>query len=405
MPSATEAEWLVGAAGREVIAHAVDALDRGRAVAGVLAALRDTGLEARRAGLALEAAEARRRARRLWPESEPLVFTRRSLEQASQPAVAAWRARRYAGRAVADLCAGAGVDAAALAAVGSRLLAVELDPGRAVLLRHNLGVLAPRAEVREADALSTDVPGGVAVHVDPDRREGERRLRDPDRYRPSLRALDARFRATNALGVTLGPGVDLDHPSLRGAELEFVQVGPRLTEAVRWTGELRRGAARTSATLLPQGLHLASEGASGAPLPVRPVGSHLLDPAPALVRARLHDRLGEGLGTGVGRVSTRSALLTADGAPRSPWMTARRVLAVLPARPRAVRAWLAANEAGPIELALGGVAADLEAWWRELGRPPRGPDGLRVDLVRLDRGARAILSRRDAADRPTSGAP
>ena len=405
MPSTADAEWLVGDVGRGAIARAVDDLDRGAGVAAVLDALRGAGLDGRRSGLALEAAEARRRARATWPGSEGLVLTRRSLEQASQPVVAAWRARRYAERTVADLCAGAGADAEALAAVGSLVLAVEHDPGRAVLLRHNLGVLAPRAEVREADALTTELPDGVAVHVDPDRRDGERRLRDPDRYRPSIRALDARFRATIALGVTVGPGVDLDHPSLRGAELEFIQVGSRLTEAVRWTGELRHGAARTSATLLPGGLHLASEATSGPPLAVRPVGSLLLDPAPALVRARLHDRIGATLGPDVGRLAARSALLTADTAPRSPWMTARQVLAVLPARPRAVRAWLATADAGPVELALGGLPVDVEAWWRDLGRPPRGPDGVRVDLVRLDRGARAILSRGDAADRPVDDVP
>lgn len=397
-----EATWLVGAEGLATLSETVARLDAGASAGSVLDGLRRSGIPGGRASLVLEAAEARRRARTDHPEAERLVFTRRSLEQASQPRVAAWRARRYRGVEAFDLCAGAGTDAAAIARTAARVVAVEHDPGRAVLLRHNLDVLAPDAEVRCVDALTVPVPPAAAVHVDPDRRDDGRRLVDPSRYRPDVRALDARLRASNALGVTMGPGVDLDHPLLVDAEIEFVQLGRRLVEAVRWTGALRHDGARASATLLPEGLHLRGDGVSGAPLPVRPIGRLLLEPAPALVRARLHDRLGEGLGPDVGRVATRSALLTADTAPSSPWLRRREVLAVLAARPRAVRTHLARfAETEPVELALHGLTADLEAWWRDLGRPPRGPEGLRIDLVRLDRGARAVLSRCDAGDRPS----
>jgi len=403
VPEPDLARWLVGDDGLATVARLVDRLDASTPEDQVLLALRATGLAVDRAALALEAAQARRRARGGWPDAERLIFTRRSLEQATRPALSEWKARRYAGRPAVDLCAGAGGDAIALARTSAEVVAVEADPGRAVLLGHNHGAVAPGAEARTGDALDLEVPGAVAIHVDPDRRANGRRLRDPSSYRPGLRALDARFRATNALGVTIGPGVDLDHPSVADAELEFLQVGRELVEAVRWTGDLRDPRIRASATLLPEGVRVSAEGPSGPPLTVRAVGGLLLDPAPALVRARLHDREGERLGDGVGRVAVRSALLTADDAAASPWFVRRQVLAVLPARARAVRAWLAAEDPGPIEIALAGLAADPEAWWRELGRPPRGPGGVRLDLVRLDRGGCAVLSRLDAGDRPASG--
>lgn len=405
MTTAAAATWLIGSEGRALLARSVAALDAGDRPDRVLVRLRDGGVDTERAGLVLEAADARRRARADWPAAESLVFTRRSLEQASRPIVSAWRARRFAGEGAVDLCSGAGGDAAALASVAGRTLAVELDPGRAVLLRHNLAVLAPGAEVLQGDALAAPVPTGVPVHVDPDRRANGRRVRDPARYLPSVRALDARYRAVNALGVTVGPGIDLDHPLLSGAELEFIQVGGHLVEAVRWSGDLRSGEVRSSASLLPGGHHEAAVGPAGPPLPVRQLGDVLLEPAAALVRARLHDRVGEQLGSDLGRVARRSALLTADSVPDTPWLTARRVIEVLPARPRAVRARLATDDLGPLEIALSGLEADVEGWWRELGRPPRGPGGVRLDLVRLDHGARAILSRSDAGDRPAERAP
>ena len=33
-----------------------------------------------------------------------------------------------------------------------------------------------------------------------------------------------------------------------------------------------------------------------------------------------------------------------------------------------------------------------QRWWRELGRPTRGPGGVRVELVRTDEGALAIIT-------------
>lgn len=404
MIDATDAAWVVGDDGRALVAGATADLDAGADEVALVEGLRRRGLTADRASLVTELAVTRRRARDVHPSADRLLLTRTGLQQATRPRLAAWKAERFAGRAVVDLCAGGGSDAAALAAVATRLVAVEADPVRAVLLRHNLGLLAPGATVLTGDALAAEVPAGWAVHADPDRRTGPRRLRDPEQYRPSLRALDAHLRATNALGVTMGPGVDLDHPLLGDAELEFLQDGADLVEAVRWTGELRRAGARASATLLPAGEHVVAEGPAGAPLPTRAIGALLLDPAPALVRARLHDRLGEALGADVGRVARRVALLTADAAAPSPWFVRREVVAVLPARPRAVRRWLVSHDAGPVEIALAGVRVDPEAWWRELGRPPRGPAGLRIDLIRLDDGAAAVLSRGAAHPRPSDDA-
>jgi hypothetical protein len=66
-----------------------------------------------------------------------------------------------------------------------------------------------------------------------------------------------------------------------------------------------------------------------------------------------------------------------------------------------VRRWLRDRDVPPLELAVHGLEVDVAAWWRELGRPPRGPTGWRLALVRLDDGAVAIVT--GAGTTPTGG--
>jgi SAM-dependent methyltransferase len=411
------ARWLTGDEGLDHVAAVTAALDDGEDELTVAARLRRDGLDAARATAVAGAAHARRRARRRWPDAERLLFTPLALEQASDPDVSAWRAQRLAGRRVADLGAGVGGDTLALAAAGARVTAVDLDEARLVLLAHNARVRGLDVEVEVGDATAHRPPAGAAVHADPGRRRGGRRVRRLRDHEPPVPALLAAHAHAPAVGVVLSPAVDLDDPDLPAdAELEFVQVGDDLVEAVAWLGDARLPGVAATASLLPAGAASASRLPAGAAtarpgpaaqrrsrphgprerLPVGEVGRWLLDPAPAVVRARLHDALGAEVGAR--RLAARRALLTVDDAPPDgPWWRRRQVHAALPARPKAVRAWLRSRQERPVELVLHGVDADLDAWWRALGRPPRGPAGWRVELVRTDTGVTALVT---TSDRP-----
>lgn len=397
-------QWLVGPAGQAAIAEATAALDAGRPELQVADGLRREGLDPARAALTLDAASTRRRARATFPDADRLLLTREALEQASDPLVSAWRAARIVpavepGGVVLDLCAGAGGDTLALAAAGLAVRAVERDPLRAALLAHNARVRHLDVEVVCADLDDVEVPRGAVVHVDPSRRRGGRRVRRLADHVPDVARVLARVRPTAAgVALTLSPAVDLDDPDLPAdAEVGFVQRHGALHETTVWLGSLRDTvggqSAQASATLLPEGLRRVRAQRSPR-LPVGAVGSHLLEVAPAAVRARLHDELGAQIGAR--RVATRRALLTVDtDPPPSPWIRSRPVHTVLPARPAAVRRWLRTVQPQPVELVLHGVEADLDAWWRALGRPPRGPQGRRIELVRTDEGAVAVVTDAD----------
>lgn len=403
MATSEVADWLCAASGLEQVAAVTARLDAGDDALAVGTRLRRQGLDGDRAAAVVAAAEARRRARHRWPDADRLLFTPDGLEQASDPEVSAWRARRFAQRETWDLCAGLGGDSLALAEAGARVTAVDLDGARLRLLAHNAAVRGVEIAIREADALQVSPPAGAWVHADPSRRtDGGRRARRLADHRPAVGALLARHGGAEGMGLVLSPAVDLADPDLPAdAELEFVADAEGLRESVAWRGEARAPGVVASATLLPGGEHRQRRGEPPV-LPVGSLGDQLLEVHPAAVRARLHTGIGEELGAR--RVARRRALLTLDGPPppASPWYAARAVLAALPPRPRAVRRWLAQQgEADvPVELALHGVEADLTRWWRDLGRPPRGPQGYRIELVRTDDGVTTVVT--DARRPPAS---
>ena len=412
------ARWLVSDDGAAAVAAAVRSLDAGEDELTTTAAMRRQVAVAEHGAAAVTAAVARRRARDRWPDAERLLFTRHGLEEASDPDVAAWRARRLVhgpgvgpGREAADdpypppevwdLGAGLGGDTVAIARAGARVTAVEHDPARCVLLAHNLAVSGVDARVVRDDAGSVVVPAHARVHVDPARRREGRRVRDLDEHRPAVGSMLRVHGHAAGLAITLAPGVDADDAVLgEDVEVEYVQLGGDLVEAIAWRGDLRAPRVTASATLLPAGLRRARTGPRGPRLAVGDPGSHLVEVAVAAVRARLHDDIGAGIGAR--RLSVRRALLTTDRPPpASPWYRARRIEAVLPPRPPRVRRWLADADPAPVELVLHGFDADVTAWWRALGRPPRGPSGWRIELVRRDDDAIAVITRADDG----SGAP
>lgn len=402
------AAWLVSDEGLAAIRRSDAERAAGSDDLGLVTARRRDGLDAARAAAVVAAAKARERARARWPDADRLVFTRSALEQASDPDVSAWRARRLAGcEVIEDRGAGCGGDTLALAATGAHVTAIDRDAARLTLLRHNAAVRGVAVTTVVADALHHP-PAAGPVHADPGRRVGGRRVRRLAEHEPSVPALLAHLADVvdgPGLAVVVGPGVDLDDPDLpSAAELEFVQLGRQLTEAVVWTGALRHGQAERTATILPEPSGGAADGGApadpvtrsrgprGPRLPVGAVGDLLVEVAPAAVRARLHDELGAEVGAR--RIAGRRALLTVDGdLPPSPWWQARVVEAVLPAGARAVRRWLRQADDRPVEIVLHGVGVDPAAFRRELGAPPSGPDGRRIELVRGDEGAFAVVTR------------
>lgn len=361
------AEWLCSPAGRALLEAAHDAsglalLERPRALAG-----RGTPEQVR---AALAQVDLRERAAAKTPHARRLLFTREALEQATPHEVAQERARRWPlprSARVADLGAGIGLDALALAEAGRPVLAVERDPVRARLLRHNVEALglSPLVEVREGDLAAGPHPAAGAF-LDPDRRPGGVRRRDPERFEPPRSTWSALL-APYPVAVVKAAPVDPPGPP-NPVPFEVVSLRGEARERRLWWAGFPAAPPRR-ALALPSERSVEGVGRPW-PLPRAPAaGLHLLDPDPAVTVADLVGDLC--LRDDLAPIHPRIAYLVATRpVPASPgtWVA---IDALLPPDARALNAWLAGQGVGRLEVRSRGVAEDAGAWRQRL--QPRGP--------------------------------
>lgn len=341
-----------------------------------LAGLRKRWSEAEAAWL-YDQALLRKKAAAKFPQAAKMLFEAEALEQASGWAVASWRAEEVFGpyRIVADLGAGIGGDALALAAAGKRVLAVERDPLRARLLEYNavaLG-LSELIEVVRADWREAEIEVEAAF-ADPARRSGGQRTVRLGEMEPPLVDLERLAERLPALAVKLAPALDkAELPA--GVGLGFVSYGGELKEALAGFGELAWP--RPWAVVLPAGALLEGPEAEAE---TRPVGKYLYEPDPAVIRAGLVRRLAVELGASL--LTEQVAYLSGDVCQPSPLARCWRLVRHGPYSFKTLKRWLAELEARAVNVKRRRSPVDPAALAAKLKVGGKGPE-VTVFLTRV----------------------
>ncbi len=332
-----------------------------------------------------------RAAAKFGPFAETMLFTEAGLEQATRLSVAAQHAGRFqrAGLGwIADLGCGIGADALAIAALDLEVTAVERDEVTAAVAAYNLASWS-NARVEHADAESFDLAGVDGVYLDPARRNGAKRLKDPADWSPSL---DFAFDLASGLpvGVKLGPGIDRDLIP-ENAEAQWVSVDREVVELGLWFGPLARPGIRRSALVV--GEHGSAElvaAADSADAASGSLGEFVYEPDGAVIRARLIGDLARSLG---GRMLDPTiAYITADTAAPTPFAQCFRVVEELPLDKKAIRRTISARGIGTLEIKKRGVDIDPATFRTALA--PKGPASGTLILTRIGDRRRALLVER-----------
>lgn len=401
-------DLLLSDAGRRLL-FALPPYDEGTALT-LSGALRDAGHDPALVAAVLTQSRLRARARdKVGDLAAGMLFTPDGLEQATRVSLAARHADRFraAGiETVLDLGCGIGGDALVFAGLGMRVEAVDADPVTAALAAHNLRHVpdATARPGRAEDVLLGPAPGpGTGAWLDPARRTPGRtdaagrtrrtfRLDAMDPGWDVVRAVAARVPAT---GAKLSPA--FPHAALpAGAEAQWTSLHGELLECVTWWGPLVDVPGRTARLVGgPEDIVVTEAHAAGGPPPGSggpPQPGDLLHEADrALLRAGLvgalaHATGGVELAGGSGYVAGPPAGPGVVAAAAAAGGRSFRIVDVLPAQVKTVRAWLRARGIGRLTLKKRGVASD--------------PDAFRAGL-RLDgRGASAIAVLTRVGDRP-----
>ncbi|WP_435404936.1 THUMP-like domain-containing protein [Mycolicibacterium chitae] len=335
-----------------------------------------------RTAVLVETTLLRRRASQKLPDAEHWLFTDEALQQATAAPVAAQRARRLAGRTVADVTCSVGAELAALCGTATAVIGSDIDPIRLAMARHNLAG-APVLLCR-ADALAP-ITAEAAVIADPARRSGGRRRFDPRDYAPALDDLLAAY-AGRDLVVKCAPGIDFDALADMGfrGEIEITSWRGSVREACLWSAGLAEPGIARRASVLDTGEQVTD--AESDDCGVGPVGRWIVDPDGAVVRAGLVRHYGAR--HGLWQLDPDIAYLTGDAVP--PGIRGFEVIEQIPFTEKALRQALSALDCGALEILVRGVRVDPDQLRRRMR--PRGDTPLSVVITRVGAGqaARAV---------------
>ena len=307
------------------------------------------------------------RAAAKFSRAEHMLFTRVGLEQASDEAIANYKAKRFAQpRPIADLCCGVGGDLIGLAA-NRDVLAVDRSDVATSLALHNTAVYQRQAHVKTASVDSGVTADLSAWHLDPDRRATGKRTIRIDDYSPAPTTLLAG--SVNA-AIKLAPATVVPPQWESVAELEWVETRGECRQQIAWFGDLaERPGRRRAVSLDESGARLSEvcgEVTEFMPLAVE-IGQYVHEPHASVRAARLVDTLASQ--TGLLRVSASAPYLTGD-LPEIPSARSYQVVDVLPMREKTVGKYLKAHRIGRVEVKKRGVdcqPAALQKAWKNDG--------------------------------------
>lgn len=380
----------------------------------------------------VELHQLRQRASPKLGDARGLWLSRKGLEQATGRQVADWRARRIASWAssqptqpwVLDGTAGIGGDSLALQRAGlGRLVANELDPDTAVLLRTNLLQNVPTARV----ICSRIESGGIAAQallLDPDRRSPEAgpqgasgpRSGSPQEWSPAWEACGALIRRYENTCIKLAPAVDVERLELPAGiprAWQWISLGGELKEVTLWTGpwaaasdlppDLRLGCGereRTVTLLGRDGKLRAHWSATPEPrAPLDPQAARavrwIAEPDASVIRAGLVGALG--VEQGLAPLARDCVYLGGAGPVHSGLMKSFEVLDHCALDKKKLKAMLATHDVGPLVVKKRGHAASAE----ELAKRFAGRGSTRGLLIvaRLGEAHHAYLVRQASLEK------
>ena len=399
-------EWLASTEGQTIIDEASGFADALLAITRLRK--KHDSIDANRITQAVSQAALRKKLQERWGISgADFLLTEDGLEQASRPLVAQYRAQwikeRFGAHAhVLDMTCGLGFDALAMAQAGLRVTCVERDETIAALASFNLRKTSAR--VVHADATDFLVEGDVdVVFIDPARRDPQAarkadgssyRISNPDDWSPSWSFIQTLSQRVPVV-AKVAPGIGDD--SLGTWDCQWISADGDLVEATANSG----GTSLRSATLLSSSASESLLVAGGHSTSSKPLGTWLVIPDAALIRASALDYLATRINGGL--VNEHIAWLTsADdasvqsliGLDPAPAMILH-IGAVLPVSEKLMAQEVARHEASGLTIMTRGVTINVDALRKKVfkKKTPGAPE-LVLAIYREDPNNVALLCRR-----------
>jgi SAM-dependent methyltransferase len=395
--------WLTGSEAEKCFAIADSLAAAGASLIRVTQQLR-AELPPARVHLLLQQRELRLKAREKFLHAENMFFTPRGLEQATDAAVAAYKASRFPpDQTIADFCCGIGGDLLALARRGP-VIGVDRDPVAVLLAEANaqavldrVGTVAFRFETTPVDSAMPICSEISAWHIDPDRRPGGGRTTQVKLHEPGPDVLARLLEVCPHGAIKLAPAADLVEQWWADAELEWISRRRQCRQLVAWFGRLAEHPGRRRATVIRNTSDFSPDiaatfvGEPNVEIALAPkIGRYVFEPDPAVLAAKLEGDLARKYE--VSAVTPSIAYFTGDRPIRDAAFDGFEVLEVLPYHVREIKAWLTARHIGRLEIKKRDVPLEPDKVRRELAGV--GDQSATVLLAKIGGRVQAIVVRR-----------
>jgi hypothetical protein len=290
-----------------------------------------------------------------------MFFTDTALQQASDPLIRAYRAKKSQNLAVLDLCCGIAADSLAFASAGASVHGIDINPLRIAIAGYNADMLGIDASFEIADARVYQATNVDMIFFDPARRdEHGKRIFDVEGYIPPL-SLIKNWQSKQIM-IKLAPGVDLNQLKDYGGLVEFISVSGDLKEAVLYLGTEESG---LKATLFHDGeiYHWQREGDTPDINLAEPRG-YLLEPDASILRANLVQDITWHFSGWM--LDETIAYFCCDVPIDSPWVRRWRIRDWMPFNLKKLRAYLREADIGKLTVKKRGSAIQPEDLIKQL---------------------------------------
>ena len=334
--------------------------------------------------IASELLQARERAVGKLDNATSILADAVGVQQATSTKIAQHKAKRFISDVpIFDLCCGIGSD---LQALPLHTVGVDIDALRCTMASFNSG-----KETICEDVLSTEIPRESLVHIDPSRRSSTKRLHSIEAMEPNLDDLSALVKTCAGGCIKVSPAVspeDIESFAFP-YELEYIEENGRVVQGVIWFGALAINAGEVTATSMTLGTSVTSTPDSHSFNSA--LQGWILEPNPALERARLHGYVGNQFGAT--ELAPNLGLLCTNSNPNSPWFTAFEILETFPLRIEKVAKGLMSEGCTQVEVKTRGKTIDPNHWQNELSSKSSGPL-LTIFALRIGKKRVAVITRR-----------
>ncbi len=370
---------------------------------------RELGLPSTYRAAASLQADLRQRLVDRWGEAPDWLLTREGIEQATHPAVRAWRSARLAElgvKRIADLGCALGFESGSFAAAGMAVRAVERDVETAAVAVLNLKSSDARVDlfdvVEEPDALDVVLADVDAVFVDPARRDAGAarsvdgrngvRLSMPSEWSPSWEWVCELGERQPRLVAKVAPGID--HELLpAGSQTTWFAIRGGLAEASVWWPGFGLTPGRQAIAVDRHGDMAQIDSTMPTSDAMGGVGAFVLDPAPSVTRSGLVTTLAAVVGAR--RIDENIGYLSCDVEPKdSPLYSTFEVLSTLPLDEKKLKAELKRVGARDVQVTARGYRGDIDALTKTLKKGLDGDKVISVLLARVGIGKTAIVAQR-----------